>query len=33
MKQAIRHNRIIELVKLHGYISTEELVAELDVSP
>lgn len=33
MKQAIRHNRIIELVKLHGYISTEELVSELDVSP
>ncbi|AWX15803.1 DeoR/GlpR family transcriptional regulator [Mergibacter septicus] len=33
MKQVIRHNKIIELVKLKGYVSTEELVEELHVSP
>lgn len=33
MKQSIRHQKIIELVTLQGYISTEELVALLNVSP
>lgn len=33
MKQSIRHTKIIELVKLKGYASTEELVAVLNVSP
>lgn len=33
MKQVIRHNRIVELVKEKGYLSTEELVAVLKVSP
>lgn len=32
MKQSIRHNKIIELVNQLGYVSTEELVAQLDVS-
>lgn len=32
MKQSIRHNKIIKLVNQLGYISTEELVAELGVS-
>ncbi|MDO4698967.1 MAG: DeoR/GlpR family transcriptional regulator [Pasteurellaceae bacterium] len=32
MKQTIRHNRIIELVNQLGYVSTEQLVAELNVS-
>ena len=32
MKQSIRHQRIIELVNQSGYVSTEELVAILDVS-
>lgn len=32
MKQTFRHNRIIELVNQLGYVSTEQLVAELDVS-
>lgn len=31
MKQSIRHNKIIELVNQLGYVSTEELVAQLDV--
>ena len=33
MKQSIRHQKIIELVNQSGYISTEELVAVLNVSP
>ncbi|PJG86079.1 DeoR/GlpR family transcriptional regulator [Conservatibacter flavescens] len=33
MKQSIRHQKIVELVKLNGYASTEELVALLNVSP
>ena len=33
MKQSLRHLKIIELVKLKGYASTEELVIELEVSP
>lgn len=33
MKQTIRHTKIIELVKLKGYVSTEELVEALHVSP
>lgn len=32
MKQTIRHNKIIELVNQFGYVSTEQLVAELNVS-
>lgn len=32
MKQSIRHKKIIDLVHQFGYISTEELVAQLDVS-
>ncbi|MDO9853405.1 DeoR/GlpR family transcriptional regulator [Glaesserella parasuis] len=32
MKQSIRHNKIIELVNQLGYVSTEELVAQLNVS-
>ncbi|QGM80888.1 DeoR/GlpR family transcriptional regulator [Otariodibacter oris] len=32
MKQSIRHHKIIELVSQLGYVSTEELVAELNVS-
>lgn len=32
MKQTIRHNKIIELVNQLGYISTEQLVVELNVS-
>ncbi|SEV86406.1 glycerol-3-phosphate regulon repressor [[Haemophilus] ducreyi] len=32
MKQSIRHNKIIELVNQLGYVSTEELVAQLAVS-
>lgn len=33
MKQSIRHKKIIELVTQQGYVSTEELVAYLEVSP
>ncbi|MEG9529925.1 DeoR/GlpR family transcriptional regulator [Mannheimia indoligenes] len=33
MKQANRHKRIIELVNQLGYVSTEELVAQMNVSP
>ena len=33
MKQSIRHNKIVTLVMQKGYISTEELVTLLDVSP
>ncbi|WP_373099186.1 MULTISPECIES: DeoR/GlpR family transcriptional regulator [Pasteurellaceae] len=33
MKQSIRHKKIIELVKQRGYLSTEELVNLLGVSP
>ncbi|MDC9589103.1 MULTISPECIES: DeoR/GlpR family transcriptional regulator [Xenorhabdus] len=33
MKQTQRHDAIIELVRLQGYVSTEELVAHFDVSP
>lgn len=33
MKQSIRHKKIIELVIQQGYVSTEELVAYLEVSP
>ncbi|OOH88715.1 DeoR/GlpR family transcriptional regulator [Pasteurellaceae bacterium 15-036681] len=32
MKQSIRHNKIIELVNQLGYVGTEQLVAELNVS-
>lgn len=32
MKQSIRHNQIINLVNQLGYVSTEELVAQLGVS-
>ncbi|HDL4644166.1 TPA: DeoR family transcriptional regulator, partial [Mannheimia haemolytica] len=31
MKQANRHKKIIELVNQLGYVSTEQLVAELNV--
>lgn len=33
MKQSIRHQKIIDLVNQRGYVSTEELVTLLDVSP
>ncbi|KLU17271.1 MULTISPECIES: DeoR/GlpR family transcriptional regulator [Xenorhabdus] len=33
MKQTQRHDAIIELVRIQGYVSTEELVAHFDVSP
>lgn len=33
MKQSLRHKKIIELVKQRGYISTEELVNLLKVTP
>ncbi|OOF54437.1 DeoR/GlpR family transcriptional regulator [Rodentibacter genomosp. 2] len=33
MKQSIRHQKIMELVNQHGYLSTEDLVIRLDVSP
>ena len=33
MKQSLRHQQIIKLVEQSGYLSTEELVAALDVSP
>jgi DeoR family transcriptional regulator, glycerol-3-phosphate regulon repressor len=33
MKQSLRYQKIIEIVKLKGYASTEELVIELEVSP
>ncbi|WP_340613894.1 DeoR/GlpR family transcriptional regulator [Xenorhabdus thailandensis] len=33
MKQTQRHDAIIELVRLQGYVSTEELVTHFDVSP
>ncbi|MGC7561072.1 DeoR/GlpR family transcriptional regulator [Pasteurella sp. PK-2025] len=33
MKQSIRHQKIIQLVSQKGYVSTEELVTLLDVSP
>ncbi|MBR0573909.1 MULTISPECIES: DeoR/GlpR family transcriptional regulator [Pasteurellaceae] len=33
MKQSIRHNKIIDFINQQGYISTEELVAKLNVSP
>ena len=33
MKQTQRHYAIIELVKQQGYVSTEELVEQFDVSP
>ncbi len=33
MKQLPRHDKIIELVQAHGYISTEQLVQKLNVSP
>lgn len=32
MKQSIRHNKIIELVNQLGYVSTEQLVEQLQVS-
>ncbi|MCK3655572.1 transcriptional regulator [Pasteurellaceae bacterium Macca] len=32
MKQSIRHQKIIQLITQRGYVSTEELVAELAVS-
>lgn len=33
MKQSIRHQKIIELVNQYGYLSTEDLVSKLEVSP
>ncbi|WP_439240176.1 DeoR/GlpR family transcriptional regulator [Lonepinella sp. BR2474] len=33
MKQSIRHQTIVELVTQNGYLSTEELVERLNVSP
>ena len=33
MKQTQRHDAIIELVRLQGYVSTEELVEHFEVSP
>ncbi|ACA31536.1 DeoR/GlpR family transcriptional regulator [Histophilus somni] len=33
MKQSLRHKKIIELIKQKGYLSTEELVNILNVSP
>jgi DeoR family glycerol-3-phosphate regulon repressor len=33
VKQVPRHQQIIELVKKHGYVSTEELVESFNVSP
>lgn len=33
MKQSIRHQKILDLVTQKGYVSTEELVSLLDVSP
>ncbi|MBF0752029.1 MULTISPECIES: DeoR/GlpR family transcriptional regulator [Pasteurellaceae] len=33
MKQSIRHQKIIELVSQYGYLSTEDLVNLLEVSP
>lgn len=33
MKQSIRHRKIMELVNQHGYLSTEDLVIRLNVSP
>lgn len=33
MKQSLRHQKIIELVQQTGYLSTDELVAALEVSP
>ncbi|MDO4626670.1 MAG: DeoR/GlpR family transcriptional regulator [Pasteurellaceae bacterium] len=33
MKQSLRHKKIIDFVMLQGYVSTEELVQLLDVSP
>lgn len=33
MKQSLRHKKIVELVKLQGYVSTENLVEALKVSP
>ncbi|MEX0634361.1 DeoR/GlpR family transcriptional regulator [Serratia ureilytica] len=33
VKQTQRHDAIIELVRLQGYVSTEELVEHFDVSP
>lgn len=32
MKQSLRHHKILELVREQGYVSTEQLVAELNVS-
>lgn len=33
MKQTQRHDAIVELVRLQGYVSTEELVEHFEVSP
>ncbi|WP_026957520.1 MULTISPECIES: DeoR/GlpR family transcriptional regulator [Aliagarivorans] len=33
MKQALRHQQIIEQLRQHGFRSTEDLVAQLQVSP
>ena len=33
MKQSIRHQKIVELVKQKGYLSTDELVDLFGVSP
>lgn len=33
MKQSLRHKKIISLVKQNGYLSTEDLVSLLGVSP
>ncbi|MGL4416462.1 MAG: DeoR family transcriptional regulator, partial [Plesiomonas shigelloides] len=33
VKQTQRHEAIVELVREHGYVSTEDLVAHFSVSP
>ena len=33
MKQSLRHQKIIDLVNQYGYLSTEDLVSRLEVSP
>ena len=33
MKQSQRHQAILNLLNQHGFVSTEEMVAQFDVSP
>jgi DeoR family glycerol-3-phosphate regulon repressor len=33
MKQSQRHQNILNLLNQHGFVSTEEMVAQFDVSP